>query len=65
MDVLMVIAAWGEGVGLLVSPFPSPNHSSNAKTRIKIAGWVPGHAPIRRARPSPPLRQISTLREKY
>jgi hypothetical protein len=54
MDVSMVIAAWGEGVGLLVSPSPSPDCSSCAKTRVKIASWVPGHAPIRHARPRPP-----------
>ncbi len=54
MDVSMVIAAWGEGVGVLVSPSPSPDRSSSAKTRVKIAGWVPGHAPIRCAHPSPP-----------
>jgi hypothetical protein len=44
MDVSMVIAAWGEGVGLLVSPSPSSDRSSSAKTRVKIAGWVLGHA---------------------
>jgi hypothetical protein len=54
MDVSMVITAWGEGVGVLVSPSPSPDHSSCAKTHVKIAGWVPGHAPIRHARPRPP-----------
>jgi hypothetical protein len=56
MDVSMVIAAWGEGVGVHVSPSPSPDRSSSAKTRVKIAGWVPGHAPIRRARSRPPPR---------
>jgi hypothetical protein len=45
MDVSMVIAAWGEGVGLLVSPSPSSDRSSIAKTRVKIAGWVLRHAP--------------------
>jgi hypothetical protein len=54
MDVSMVIAAWGEGVGLSVSPSPSPDRSSYTKIRVKIAGWVPGHAPIRCARPHPP-----------
>jgi hypothetical protein len=54
MGVSMVIAAWGEGVGVLVSPSPSPDRLSCAKTRVKIAGWVPGHAPIQRACPCPP-----------
>jgi hypothetical protein len=54
MDVSMVIAAWGKGVGLSVSPSSSPDRSSYAKTRVKIGGWVPGLAPIRRARPTPP-----------
>ena len=61
MDVSMVIAAWGEGVGVHVSPSPSPDRSSSAKTRVKIAGWVPGHAPIRCARLRPPRAQL----EKY
>ncbi len=44
MDFSMVIAAWGEGVGVLVSPSPSSDRSSSAKTRVKNAGWVLGHA---------------------
>jgi hypothetical protein len=40
MEVSMVIAAWGEGVGLLVSPSPSPDRSSPAKTRVNR--WL-GH----------------------
>jgi hypothetical protein len=56
MDVSVVIAAWGEGAGGHVSPSPSPDRSSSAKTRVKIAGWVPGHAPIRRVRSRPPPR---------
>jgi hypothetical protein len=59
MDVSMVIAAWGKGVGLSVPPSPSSDRSSFAKMRVKIAGWVLGHAPIRRTRSRPPLRQIS------
>ncbi len=67
MDVSMVIAAWGEGVGVLVSPSPLLDRSSCAKTRVKNAGWVPGHAPIRRARPCPrpPPRQNSKKTQKY
>jgi hypothetical protein len=38
MDVSMVIAAWGEGVGLSLSPSPSSDCSSLAKTRIK--NWL-------------------------
>jgi hypothetical protein len=59
MDVSIVIAAWGERVGVFVSPSPLPDRSSSAKTRVKIAGWVPGRAPIRRARPRPPPRHDS------
>jgi hypothetical protein len=44
MDFSMVIAAWGEGVGVPVSPSPSSDRSSSAKTRVKNAGWVLGHA---------------------
>jgi hypothetical protein len=66
MDVSVVIAAWGEGAGGHVSPSPSPDRSSSAKTRVKIAGWVPGHAPIRRVRSRPPpTRQISKTIQKY
>ncbi len=55
MDVSMVIAAWGEGVGLLVSPSPSSDRLLSAKTRVKIAGWILGHAPsTARARAPPP-----------
>jgi hypothetical protein len=45
-------AAWGEGVGLSVSPSSSSDRLSFAKTRVKIAGWVLGHAPI--SVPTPP-----------
>ncbi len=44
MDFSIVIAAWGEGVGVSVSPSPSPDRSSFAKTRVRNAGWVLGHA---------------------
>ena len=55
----MVIAAWGEGVGVLVSPSPSSNRSSTSKTRVKIAGWVLGHAPsAARARAPPHYKDI-------
>ncbi len=54
MDVLMVIAAWGERVGLLVSPSPSSDRSSFAKTRIKNHWLGPWTCPICRARSRPP-----------
>jgi hypothetical protein len=58
MDFSMVIAAWGEGVGVLVSHSPSSDRSSSAKTRVKNAGWVLGHAQsAARARASPPPGQ--------
>jgi hypothetical protein len=41
MDVSMVIAVWGEGVGLSVSPSPSSDRSPLAKTRVKtLAGSI-------------------------
>jgi hypothetical protein len=59
MDVSMVIAAWGEGVDLLVSPSPSSDRSSSAKTRVKIADWVLGHAPsAAHARAPPPVTKM-------
>ncbi len=54
MDVLMVIAAWGEGVGLLVSPSPSPNRSSNAKTRVKSLAGSPDTPRFDARAPAPP-----------
>ncbi len=56
MDVL--IAAWGEGVGVLVSPYPSSDRSSSTKTRVKIAGWVLDHAPSAAPAHAPPMTKM-------
>jgi hypothetical protein len=64
MDVSMVIAAWGEGVGLLVSPSPSLDRLSSAKTCVKIAGWVLGHAPSAAgSRPPTPMPKMYNMTE--
>ncbi len=59
MDVSMVIAAWGEGVGLCV---PLPLVGSlvvRQKAHKKIAGWVLGHAPsAARACASPHAKDV-------
>jgi hypothetical protein len=53
MDVSMVIAAWGEGVGLSVSPSLSSDRSSFAKTRVAGSSDMP-HLPSTLAPPPMP-----------
>ncbi len=54
MDVSMVIAAWGEGVGLCV-PLPL----IGSLVVHQNAGWVLGHAPsAERARASPHAKDV-------
>jgi hypothetical protein len=64
MDVSMVIAAWGEGVGLSVSPSSSSDRSSLAKTRVK--NWLgSSDAPPFAARiPAPTQRLIRKKGQK-
>jgi hypothetical protein len=64
MEVSMVIAAWGVGVGLLVSPSPSSDRSSPAKTRVKSLAGSSDTPPFAARALAPPPRQISKKRDK-
>ncbi len=64
MAVSMVIAAWGEGVGLSVSPCPSSDRSSLTKTCVKNWLGLSDAPPFAARIPAPTQRLIRKKGQK-